>query len=127
MGTILSIGPEPLSSLKSWQTSWLTFRQPSCKIERELLIKSDTSSGVWTLFTDGASNAKGSGLGIVLKSPTGNIVRQSIRTTKLTNNEAEIKAMIVGLELARSLGAKIIEVKCDSLLMVNQVNGTFEV
>ncbi|XP_070050882.1 uncharacterized protein [Nicotiana tomentosiformis] len=35
--------------------------------------------------------------------------------------------MITGLELARSLGAEVVEVKCDSLLVVNQVNGTFEV
>ena len=35
--------------------------------------------------------------------------------------------MIVGLELARSMGAEIIEAKCDSLLVVNQVNGVFEV
>ncbi|XP_070047052.1 uncharacterized protein [Nicotiana tomentosiformis] len=35
--------------------------------------------------------------------------------------------MIAGLELARSLGAEIIEATCDSLLVVNQVNGTFEV
>ncbi|XP_060169359.1 uncharacterized protein LOC132600310 [Lycium barbarum] len=32
-----------------------------------------------------------------------------------------------GLELAKSLGAEIIEAKCDSLLVVNQVNGTFKV
>ncbi|XP_059289502.1 uncharacterized protein LOC132043029, partial [Lycium ferocissimum] len=31
------------------------------------------------------------------------------------------------LELARSLGTEIIEVKCDSLLIVNQVNGVFDV
>ena len=58
-------------------------------------------------------------LSIVLKSPTSNIVRQSIRTAKLTNNEAEYEAMIAGLELAKSLGAEVIEAKCDSLLVVN--------
>jgi len=97
------------------------------KVERELLVNSGTSSGIWTLFIDGASNAKGSGLGIVLSPPTGNIIRQSIKTVKLTNNEAEYEAMIAGLELAKSLGAEVIEAKCDSLLVVNQVNETFEV
>ncbi|XP_070003354.1 uncharacterized protein [Nicotiana sylvestris] len=76
---------------------------------------------------DGDSNAKESGLGIVLKPPTGNVVRQSIRTVKLINNKAEYEAMITGLELAKNLGAEVIEAKCDSLLMVNQVNGTLEV
>ncbi|XP_070044921.1 uncharacterized protein [Nicotiana tomentosiformis] len=35
--------------------------------------------------------------------------------------------MIEGLELARSLGAEVVVAKYDSLLVVNQVNGTFEV
>ncbi|XP_070045717.1 uncharacterized protein [Nicotiana tomentosiformis] len=47
--------------------------------------------------------------------------------SKLTNNEAEYEAMIAGLELAKGLGAEVIQAKCDSLLMVNQVNRTFEV
>ncbi|XP_070032436.1 uncharacterized protein [Nicotiana tomentosiformis] len=55
------------------------------------------------------------------------MVRQFIRTVKLTNNEAEYEAMIAGLELAKSLGAEVIKAKCDSLLVVNQVNGTFKV
>jgi len=57
-----------------------------------LLSNSGTSSGIWTLFTDGALNAKGSELGIVLNPLTGNVVRQSIRNVKLTNNEAEYEA-----------------------------------
>ncbi|XP_075109231.1 uncharacterized protein LOC142181020 [Nicotiana tabacum] len=35
--------------------------------------------------------------------------------------------MIAGLELARGLRVEVIEAKCDSLLVVNQVNGSFEV
>ncbi|XP_019248491.1 PREDICTED: uncharacterized protein LOC109227752 [Nicotiana attenuata] len=97
------------------------------EVERELLLNSGTPSGIWTLFMDGASNAKGFGLGIVLKPPTGNVVRQSIRTMKLINNEAEYEAMIAGLELAEILGAEVLEAKCDCLFMVNQVNGTFDV
>ncbi|XP_070017228.1 uncharacterized protein [Nicotiana sylvestris] len=95
--------------------------------EKELLFKAGMLSGVWTLFTDGASNVKGSGLSIVLKLPTGSVIRQSIKTSKLTNNEREYEAMIAGLELAKGLGAEVIETKCDSLLVVNQVNGSFEV
>ncbi|XP_070025305.1 uncharacterized protein [Nicotiana sylvestris] len=58
--------------------------------------------------------------------PTRNIVRQSIRTLKLTNNKTEYEAMIADLELAKSLGAELVEAKCDSLIVVNQVNWTFE-
>nr|XP_009777714.1 PREDICTED: uncharacterized protein LOC104227218 [Nicotiana sylvestris] len=35
--------------------------------------------------------------------------------------------MIAGLELTKDLGVEVIEAKYDSLLVVNQVNGTFEV
>ncbi|XP_070025421.1 uncharacterized protein [Nicotiana sylvestris] len=86
-----------------------------------------TSSGVWTLYTDGGSNVKGSGLGIILKPPMGGMIRQSIKTLKFINSEAEYEAMIAGLGLAKSLGAKVVEAKCDSLLVVNQVNRSFEV
>ncbi|XP_070023313.1 uncharacterized protein [Nicotiana sylvestris] len=55
------------------------------------------------------------------------MIRQSIKTLKLTNNEAEYDAMIAGLELAKSLETKVIEAKCDSQLVVNQVNRTFKV
>lgn len=51
---------------------------------------------------DGTSNVMGSGLGIILKPPIGNTIRQPIKTSKLTNNEAEYKAMIVGLDLLRA-------------------------
>ncbi|XP_019251290.1 PREDICTED: uncharacterized protein LOC109230222 [Nicotiana attenuata] len=96
------------------------------EVEKELLLKSGTSSGVWTLFTESATNVRGSGLGIVLKPPIGGVIRQSIKTVKLTNNEAEYEAIIAGLELAKGLGAKSIEAKCDSLLVVSQVNGSYE-
>ncbi|XP_070014087.1 uncharacterized protein [Nicotiana sylvestris] len=57
----------------------------------------------------------------------GSTIRQSIKTARLTNNEAEYEAMIAGLELDKCLGEEVIEAKCDSLLVVNQVNKNFEV
>nr|XP_009780373.1 PREDICTED: uncharacterized protein LOC104229426 [Nicotiana sylvestris] len=42
------------------------------EVEKELLLTLGISLGIWTLFTDSVSNVKGSGLGIVLKPPTGN-------------------------------------------------------
>uniref|UniRef100_A0A1U7X636 Uncharacterized protein LOC104231109 n=1 Tax=Nicotiana sylvestris TaxID=4096 RepID=A0A1U7X636_NICSY len=97
------------------------------EVEKELLLKPGKSSGVWTLFTDGATNARGSKLGIVLKPPVGSIIRQSLKTTKITNNEAEYEAMIASLELAKSLRAETVEEICDSFLVVSQVNGSYEV
>ncbi|XP_075075859.1 uncharacterized protein LOC142162823 [Nicotiana tabacum] len=53
-------------------------------------------------------------------------MRQSIKIAMLINNEVEYEAMIAGLELAKGLGAEVIEAKCDSLLVVSQVNGSYE-
>ncbi|XP_070029851.1 uncharacterized protein [Nicotiana sylvestris] len=97
------------------------------EVEKELLLKTGTPSWVWTLFTDGASNVKGPEFGIILKPPMSSVIRQSIKTSKFTNNEAEYEAMIASLELAKGLGAEVIEAKCDFLLVVNQVNGSFAV
>ncbi|XP_075083386.1 uncharacterized protein LOC142167128 [Nicotiana tabacum] len=83
------------------------------------------TSWVWTLFTDEASNIKGSELGIVLIMPSGETLRQAIMTVHLTNNEAEYEALIAGLQLALRLDFEVIKIKCDSQLVVNQVYGIF--
>jgi ribonuclease HI len=44
---------------------------------------------------------------------------------KATNNEAEYEALIAGLNVCLSLKVKIVKIKSDSLLMVNQINGTY--
>nr|XP_016446500.1 PREDICTED: uncharacterized protein Mb2253c-like [Nicotiana tabacum] len=92
----------------------------------EVVMVSETTSGVWTLFTDGASNMKGSGLGLVIITPSGETLRQAIRTVPLTNNEAEYEALIAGIELARGLDSEVSEIKCDSQLVVNQVCEIFD-
>ena len=45
---------------------------------------------------------------------------------KATNNEAEYEALIVGLTTAKDIKVKNINVHCDSLLIVNHVNGSYE-
>lgn len=67
-------------------------------------------SGVWTLFTNDASNVKGFGLGIVLTTPSGEILRQAIQTIPLTNYKVEYESMISLLELDRGLGSEFIKV-----------------
>nr|XP_016432869.1 PREDICTED: uncharacterized protein LOC107759439 [Nicotiana tabacum] len=83
-------------------------------------------SGVWTLFLDRASNVKGSGFGLFLITPSRDILRRAIRTVPLIKNEAEYETLVAGLELARGLGSELIEVKCGSKMVVNQVYGIFD-
>ncbi|KAL4581685.1 hypothetical protein LXL04_006212 [Taraxacum kok-saghyz] len=96
------------------------------EIEVEQLHKENV--GKWTLFTDGASNAKGTGLGIMLKSPEGDIIPQAVSCEfNATNNEAEYEALIMGLQLAQDLNIKDIQVYVDSLLITNHYNGSYAV
>ncbi|XP_074358249.1 uncharacterized protein LOC141697652 [Apium graveolens] len=63
-------------------------------------IVSITDAKPWTLYTDGALNVNGTGLGLglVLKSPEGDMIAHSICCSfKATNNEAEYEALIIGL------------------------------
>ncbi|XP_070017553.1 uncharacterized protein [Nicotiana sylvestris] len=76
---------------------------------------------------DGASNVKGSTLGVVLVTPSGEIPRQTINIVPLTNNEAEYEALVARLVLARGLGSEIIKIKFDSQLVVNQVYVIFNI
>ncbi|XP_070054200.1 uncharacterized protein [Nicotiana tomentosiformis] len=88
-----------------------------------VLVRED--KGMWTLFTDGSSNVKGAGLGIVLIPPSGESIRQIIKCYPITNNEAEYEAVIAGLELVRELSIEQIMIKSDSQLVVNQMQGTY--
>ncbi|XP_070026443.1 uncharacterized protein [Nicotiana sylvestris] len=93
--------------------------------EKELQVFNGSNAGTWTLFTDGPSNVKGAGLGIILVPPTGETIRKAIKCNPITNNEAEYGAMIAGLELARELGIEQVVIKSDSQLVVNLMLGTY--
>jgi ribonuclease HI len=80
----------------------------------------------WILYTDGASNIRGTGLGILLKSPQGDIIPLSISCEfQATNNEAEYEALIAGLQLAKDMEIKHIQAFVDSLLLTNHFNGSY--
>ncbi|WP_375661169.1 ribonuclease HI family protein, partial [Bartonella sp. CL71SXKL] len=86
----------------------------------------EPESQVWSLHVDGASNAKGAGIGIVLRSPEGLILEQAIRLGfDASNNEAEDEALIRGLKKAKVLGVKHLKINCDSQLVANQLTGEY--
>ncbi|XP_016173638.1 uncharacterized protein LOC107616157 [Arachis ipaensis] len=88
---------------------------------------SDDKGHPWTLFVDGASNPQGSGAGILLESSDGIVIEHSLRFSfKASNNQAEYEALIAGLRLAIDLHVNILKVYCDSLLVVQQVNHSFQ-
>uniref|UniRef100_A0A2N9HH77 Uncharacterized protein n=1 Tax=Fagus sylvatica TaxID=28930 RepID=A0A2N9HH77_FAGSY len=83
-------------------------------------------TGWWKVYVDGASNAKGSGTGVVIITPDETVIEQSIRLDfKTSNNEAEYEAVLAGLKSAKTLEARRLIVYCDSLLVASQINGEY--
>ncbi|XP_025640821.1 uncharacterized protein [Arachis hypogaea] len=82
----------------------------------------------WELYVDEASSENECGAGILLKDDNGVHAEQSIKFLfETTNNQAEYEALLVGLRLAKEVGIFSLKVHCDSLLVVQQVNGHFQV
>ncbi|XP_062103084.1 uncharacterized protein LOC133814096 [Humulus lupulus] len=91
----------------------------------ELLESED--QWLWTMYTDGASNSQGAGIGVVLEAPSGLKIEEAIRLEQsATNNEAEYDVLIYGLELAREMGIQLLNIRGDSQLMIEQVAGNFD-
>ena len=69
----------------------------------------------WTINTDGSSTQHGGGAGIVITSLENNVLEYGVQLKfPITNNEAEYEALLVGLRIARTLGAQRIVLKSDS-------------
>jgi len=86
--------------------------------------------GTLILEIDGASrgNPGEAAAGVVISSPGAGVVREiSKRLGVATNNEAEYRALLLGLEEASRLGAARVEVFSDSELLVRQMNGVYRV
>lgn len=82
------------------------------------------------LHCDGASsgNPGPASIGVVLRARDGVEVESWGRSVgRQTNNAAEYLALIAGLERALELGAKSVEVRSDSELMVRQLEGRYRV
>ena len=80
----------------------------------------------WTMFIYGSSTRDGSEVGIVLKSPEGSVIEQSVRLGfAASNNESEYEALIVGMKKAKILGVRNLLIHCDSQLVANQLTGEY--
>jgi ribonuclease HI len=86
--------------------------------------------GHWTVFADGASrgNPGPASIGAVVYDPDGVEVHTvSRRLGRATNNEAEYQAAIAGVEAALALGARDIELRMDSELVIRQLEFRYKV
>ena len=82
------------------------------------------------LYTDGGArgNPGPAGIGVVLENSEGEVVAEIAEEIGYaTNNVAEYRALIAGLELALEHGCNELEVRIDSKLVAMQVEGRWKI
>ena len=85
------------------------------------------------LFADGGArgNPGPAAIGAVLLDPTTDPPRRlavvSERIGETTNNVAEYRAVIAGLEAALAFPARVMRVRADSMLVIEQLRGVWKV
>ncbi|XP_077248112.1 uncharacterized protein LOC143887805 [Tasmannia lanceolata] len=100
--------------------------------EKEIIpvpVGQDTSTvePLWEVYVDGSSNKGGCGAGLVLTGPDNFTLDYALRFGFCTsNNEAEYKALLAGMNLAVQTGAQRLKAYCDSQLVTNQIQGIYE-
>lgn len=82
------------------------------------------------IFTDGGArgNPGPAAIGVVITAPDGKVINSFGRYIgETTNNQAEYQALIAGLEEAQKIGAKNIECRLDSELLVKQLKREYKI
>nr|XP_025638006.1 uncharacterized protein LOC112733303 [Arachis hypogaea] len=129
--------PELAGRLTKWSIELSEFDiqfQPRSALKAQVLadfiseMTTDEQDKSWELHVDGASSQEGSGAGIILKEGDKVIAEQALQFHfPASNNQAEYEALIAGLKLALSFQAQSLTAHCDSLLVVQQIRGEFQV
>ena len=81
----------------------------------------------WTVYCDGSAvpNPGRMGLGAVLTAPDGTRHTLSLPAGERgCNNEAELRALMAALQLAKQGGATALVIHCDNSVVVEQLAGT---
>ena len=75
---------------------------------------------------DGAFSKTGKGVSIVLTSPSKKNFNFAYRLEfDASNNVAKYEALILGLEIAKEMGIRVLSIRGDSDLIISQVKKTF--
>jgi ribonuclease HI len=83
-----------------------------------------------TISTDGGArgNPGPSAAAYVIVSSNGSFITKGGSYLGITtNNQAEYQALKLGLEKAVELGARVVHIRMDSLLVVNQMQGIYKI
>ncbi|TDA65818.1 MAG: Nif3-like dinuclear metal center hexameric protein [Clostridia bacterium] len=118
-------GPGEISWVQQTKSGGICQEQEKCESR-----SAETSTVKMVLHVDGAArgNPGPAGIGVVIQDSEGHeIACISDYLGETTNNVAEYRALIRGLEEALDRGATAVEVFTDSQLLARQVNGTYRV
>jgi ribonuclease HI len=67
-------------------------------------------------------------IGVVISTPAGEVIEEVAKRIGIaTNNVAEYRAVLLGLERAAALGAREVEIVNDSELVARQMSGVYKV
>ncbi|KAK3037114.1 hypothetical protein RJ639_031533 [Escallonia herrerae] len=82
----------------------------------------------WMMFLDGAVRSDGVGAGVVFVSPQRKVLPYSFTLReKCSNNVAEYRALIIGIQMALELGIPSLAISGYSKLVINQLLKEYEV
>ena len=82
---------------------------------------------IWTVQTDGSSAQKRGGVGVVIITPEGEMLKYGVQLKfPATNNEAEYEGILMGLKVEKALGAKNLLLQSDSKLVIGQIKEEYE-
>lgn len=90
----------------------------------------NTITRKFILYSDGGSrgNPGPSASGFIIMNDREEVLYEGGKYLGVTtNNQAEYQAVLLGLEKAKAMGARQIEFRLDSLLVVNQMNGLYQI
>ena len=103
--------------------------EPRARGSGEIAI-ADPRNARAVLYSDGAArgNPGPAGIGAVLKRMDGTVITEiSEYIGETTNNVAEYRALIAGVERALNVGVRELEVRADSELLIRQLQGQYQV
>lgn len=82
----------------------------------------------WKIHVDGSAAEANRGVSLAITSPKGSKIFYALKYTFLiSNNESEYEAVLAGLRVVRTLHIQKLHIFTDSQLIVDHINGKFEV
>ncbi|XP_024195658.1 uncharacterized protein LOC112198783 [Rosa chinensis] len=113
-----------IPTVRELEIAPITITRPDLALIPEYAIwyQATISLQPWVLFFDGSRTETLAGAGTVLENQASDRFSYSFQLEfKCTNNQAEYEALIIGLEVLLELGVRDVQVRGDSLLVINQL------